>query len=124
MRRLVASLVIAVMAWSFVGPAALAATGRDAPACCRRSGKHHCMSGTSAVSPDGLASLRAGPSDCRYRSQIATPTGVPRAQSPTISALELPFLALLLAVESRLSDSRLATCNSQRGPPPFGSSQL
>jgi hypothetical protein len=57
MRQFVASLVIAVMAWSFVGPAALAATGWDAPACCRRNGKHHCMSGTSAVSTEGLASL-------------------------------------------------------------------
>lgn len=119
MRRFLASLVIAVMAWGFVGPAALAVTGRDALACCRRNGKHHCMSGTSAVSTDGLASFRARPSDCRYRLQIATPTGEPRAQSPTISSLELPFVSLLLAADSRLSDSRLATCNSQRGPPAF-----
>src|SRR5580704_13724084 len=119
MQRLVANLVIAVMAWSLVGPAALAATGRDAPACCRRNGTHHCMSGTSTVSAGGVASLHAKPADCRYRSQIATPTGAPRVQSSTISALELPFVSLLLAVDSHLSDSRLATCNSQRGPPAF-----
>ena len=41
MRRFVASLVLSLMAWSFVAPMALALTGNDAPACCRRNGKHH-----------------------------------------------------------------------------------
>jgi hypothetical protein len=77
------------------------------------------MSGTAAMSADELPSFRARPSDCPYRSQIATPSGVAQAQNPTISALELPFATFHLAVDSFFSDSRLATCNSQRGPPSF-----
>src|ERR1700736_2849757 len=43
MRRMVASLVISVMAGSFLAPIAFGGTRNDSPACCRRTGKHHCM---------------------------------------------------------------------------------
>jgi len=122
MRRIVASLVLSVMAWGFVAPMAMALTGNDVPACCRRNGKHHCMSGMSgmaAMSGDGLPGFRAKSSDCPYRSQIATPTGVAQEESSRGSALELPYTTLLLAKDSRFFDSLLVTSNSQRGPPAF-----
>jgi len=47
MRRLIASFVLSLMAWSLAAPVAMAASGTAIPACCRRNGKHHCMSGMS-----------------------------------------------------------------------------
>jgi len=127
MRRIVANLVLAVMAWSFVAPMALAAAGSDTPACCRRDGKHHCMSGMSGmagISNDGVLSFRAAPSDCPYRSQVATPTGVAHPQDPTVSAAKLASASLLPAANSRAFKSLSSSCNFQRGPPALGFSQL
>ena len=122
MRRLVASLVLSLMAWSFVAPMALALTGNDAPACCRRNGKHQCLSGKSGMvstSSDDLPVFRAKSSSCPYQSQIATPTGVAQKQSSSVSDLQRPCTALILTVDSRFFDSRLVFSNSERGPPPF-----
>lgn len=123
MRRLVTSFVLAVMAWSFVAPMALAFTGSDVPACCRRNGKHHCqmsgMSGMAAMSAGGVPSFRSRPSDCPYRAQKATPTGTAAPQTETISALELPCTTFLSAVDFHFHYSRPISGNSQRGPPAF-----
>src|SRR5208283_751833 len=115
----VASLVLALIAWGFVAPMALALTGNNAAACCRRNGKHHCMTGMTRISSDGLPNFRTKSSECPYRSQIATPSGVAQQQSSRVSAFELPCTILVLAVDSRFFDSRLVTSNSQRGPPAF-----
>ena len=74
MRGTIASLVLSVTAWSFMAPMALALTGADKPACCRRNGKHHCMSGMSGISASDSNSpvFRALPSCCPYRSEVAT----------------------------------------------------
>ncbi len=123
MRRFVASLVLLLTAWSFVAPMALALTGKDVPACCRRNGKHHCqmagMSGMAAPSADGTPSFRSHPSDCPYRSQKATPTGTATANTPTIEKQELPSSFLVSASDSGLRYSQPPTGNSQRGPPAF-----
>jgi hypothetical protein len=120
MRRFVASLVLSVMAWSLLAPMALAATGAGAPSCCRRNGKHHCMSGMSdtvAVSTDSLPGFRANSPVCPYRWQTATPTGLGRPQLSALSGL-LPPSAATLRVDALVSfDSCTTTCNSERGPP-------
>jgi hypothetical protein len=120
MWRLVASLVLSVMAWSFVAPMALAVTGNDMPACCRRNGKHHCMSGMSAMaamSSDAVPGFRASSPGCPYRSQTATPTSSARPQMPAVSALRQPSSTLLSAGECAFLKSHAATFNWQRGPP-------
>lgn len=120
MRRLLASFVLSAMAWSLVAPIALGVKGTVAPACCRRNGKHHCGSETSLVagmSADDLPSFRVNPSDCPYRSPIGTPTGIAQPQSQAFSTLQPPFASFVSGVDSLSFHSRLASCNSQRGPP-------
>jgi hypothetical protein len=122
MRRIVASLVLSVIAWSFVAPLAMGVTGPGAAACCRRNGKHHCasgMSGMAGVSIDDLPSFRANSPVCPYRSQIATPTGIAQPQSQAVSTLQPPSVSFFSGVDCLFFNSRLATCNSQRGPPAF-----
>jgi hypothetical protein len=122
MPRFLASFVLSVMVWSFVAPIALGVTGTITPACCRRNGKHHCTSGTSGIagmSADDLPSFRVNSSDCPYRSQIGTPTAIAQPQSQAVSTLQPPSASFVSGVDSLSFNSRLATCNSQRGPPAF-----
>jgi hypothetical protein len=123
MRRFVASLVLSLVAWSFVAPMALALTGNDAPACCRRNGKHHCqmagMAAIAALSGDGIPSFSSHPSDCPYRSQKATPTGTAAPHTETVSAQKLPLTDFVFASDSGLRYSQSPTGISQRGPPAF-----
>jgi len=123
MRRFVASLVLSLMAWSFVAPMALALTGKDVPACCRRNGKHHCqMAGMSAMAAplaDGVPSFSSHSSECPYRSQKATPTGTAAPHTEIISTQELPLTDFVSASDSRLRYAQSSTGNSQRGPPAF-----
>jgi hypothetical protein len=122
MRRIVASLVLAVMALSFMPPMALGLAGTAAAACCRRTGKHHCASGVSGMtglSTDDFPSFRANSHDCPYRYQIAAPTGVAHAQSSAVITLQTPSASLVAIVDGLFSGSLLATCNSERGPPAF-----
>ncbi len=122
MRRFLASFVLSAMVWSFVAPIALGVTGTVTPSCCRRNGKHHCTSGTSGIagmSADDLPGVRANSFDCPYRSQIGTPTGIAQPQSQTVSTLRPPSASFDSGVDCLFFNSRLATCNSQRGPPAF-----
>jgi hypothetical protein len=121
MRRFIAILVLSIVAWSFLVPATLeASTAAGASACCRRNGKHHCVSRTSGsvgISSHALPSFRAKSSYCPYRGKIGTPTGEARPQSPEVSALQTRSTGAIAVVDDLLSDSRLFTFNSQRGPP-------
>ena len=120
MRRFFASLVLSVMALSLLAPMAQAATGAGAPSCCRRNGKHHCMSGISgtvAVSTDSLPGFRASSPVCPSRWQTATPTGLGRPQISTLSGLLTPSATILRVDALVSSDSCFTTRNSERGPP-------
>jgi hypothetical protein len=120
MRRIIASLVLVVMALSFVAPMALGATRIATPVCCRRDGKHHCMSGASVavgVTTDDLPSFQSNSSDCPHRSQIATPNGVAHPQNPALSTLRPPSASFVAIVDCFVFESRLVISNSQRGPP-------
>jgi hypothetical protein len=120
MRRIVASLVLGVMALSFVAPTALGATRTATPVCCRRNGKHHCASETSGVVAGitgDLPRIQANSSNCPYRLQVATPTGVARPQSPKLSTLQPSSASFIAVVDCFFFESPFVTCNSQRGPP-------
>jgi len=59
-RRLSATLLLALFGFSLMGPAVFASDPEsNLPACCRRSGKHHCAIGTPDGSSSGPA-LQAG----------------------------------------------------------------
>ena len=112
MRRIVASLVLSVMAWSFVAPMALALTGDDKPACCRRNGKHHCVTVVSrvAASDNNSPAFRALPSCCPYGSEIATQAAAAWLEAPRTSVEQLP--SDIRAVEPEF----LAVCFRSHGP--------
>ena len=122
MRRIVASLVLSVIVWSFVAPIAMGVTGPGTPVCCRRNGKHHCasgMSGMAGASIDDPPSFRANSPVCPYRSQIGTPTGIARPQSQAVSTMQPPSASFVSGVDCLSFDPHLVSCNSQRGPPAF-----
>jgi hypothetical protein len=89
MRNLIAKVLSLVLLWTFIGPVALvAASGRDAHACCHRA--HHPT--THHASFESL-----GPSHecCRllFRSQLPRAASTPHAFAPNMAfvrALELP----------------------------------
>lgn len=77
MRRLFASFVLSAISWSLVAPIALAATETAVQACCRRDGKHHCMSAVSGAletSADGKLAIRASQTGCPYSAPIILAT--------------------------------------------------
>jgi len=119
MRRIVAGLVLSVMAWSFVAPMAMALTGNDVPACCRRNGKHHCMSGMSGLvgSNDKAPAFRTIPSRCPFRSTVATLVPVAQMQVARTSKYT-PSSAILAAGPEYLTVGASAhSLFFQRGPP-------
>lgn len=117
MRRVLSSLLLGVLVWSFLAPLALALTTNAPASCCRRNGKHHCISGMSVVASDAQQpAVRTIPS-CPYRSQIATPSVVGRLEtSRATTHISLSAILVLQAdflVAGSCSHSRIP----QRGPP-------
>jgi hypothetical protein len=78
----------------------------------------------SGMSTEDLPGLRANSSDCPYRSQIATHSNITPPQVPAVSTLPPPSTSFVAVVDSLVFVPSLVTCNPQRGPPAFGSSQL
>ena len=119
MRRVLASVVLGVLGWSFVAPFALALTEQATAVCCRRNGKHHCRLEATrrTASGDQPSVVRNAVSYCPYRCQIATPSVVARLEASGTSAH--PALSAILAVptESLVADSRSHSPITQRGPP-------
>jgi hypothetical protein len=66
MRRVLASLLLAILSFPLIAQILLANTASDLPSCCRRDGKHHCHMedmGGSEHTPDGPA-LKATQPKC------------------------------------------------------------
>lgn len=57
MRRVWASLLVAVFSLPLIAPILLANTASDSPACCRRNGKHRCAMADMADQGHALAGL-------------------------------------------------------------------
>src|SRR4029077_8625914 len=119
MRRVLAISVLLLNALSLLAPVAFAATAGSSPACCRRNGNHHCMSGKSAmsVSNDAVPVFRAFPSCCPCRSQTATPTLVSRVEVSRTGTPYSPSEILLVKTESASLSSHIHPNESLRGPP-------
>jgi hypothetical protein len=119
MRRYVAALVLGVFAWSFFAPVALAVATDTTPACCRRTGKHHCMSGTSGVMSTGDKGpeFRTSPSCCPYHSETATPTPIARVERSRTITHCIAYQILAVKAESARLLSDIHSDISPRGPP-------
>jgi hypothetical protein len=119
MRRIVASFVVSVLAWSFISPLALAFTPDTTPACCRRTGKHHCMSGMTGmmISGEKTPAFRALPSCCPFRSTIATPSSVGQMAGARTTGHLSPSAILAHAAGHQTVSARTNSPFFQRGPP-------
>ena len=119
MRRYVAALVLGVFAWSFFAPVALAVAKDTTPACCRRAGKHHCMSGTSGVlsTSDKVPEFRTSPSCCPYHSETATPAPIARVECARTITHCIAYQLLVAKAESVRLLSDIHSNKSPRGPP-------
>jgi hypothetical protein len=119
MRRVLAIFVLAVNAWSLLVPLALAASADSTPACCRRNGKHHCMSAMSgtAVFTDNGPMLRSQSSKCPYNSETARPGFVAKVAVSSTSTLHSPSEFFVPRTESARLESYSTGSISPRGPP-------
>ena len=119
MRRVIASFVLCIVAWTCVAPLALASAGNSTPACCRRNGKHHCMSGMSGmmVSDEKGPVFRAFPSCCPFRSTIATPSSAGQLVGTLTTAHFSPSTILAHAAGLLTVSARTHSPFFQRGPP-------
>ena len=119
MVRTVATFVMGVLAWSFISPLSLALTADAVPACCRRNGKHHCISGMSGMSDSGdrVPGFRSQSTSCPYRSQMAVPQVLARLKTSTDSARHSPSGILIERARTCAFDLSTAGPISPRGPP-------
>ncbi|MFI5115749.1 MAG: hypothetical protein ACHP8B_03525 [Terriglobales bacterium] len=110
MRRLAASLLLVLLLAGLALPLLL---GRDSgvPACCRRSGKHHC-----AMLPQGDG-FRAVAANCPYRRFTAlTSHSTPCSTTATALSLDLGC-ENSIALASPDLPLRVAGNAQKRGPP-------
>src|SRR5580700_4806587 len=110
MRRSVASLLLAILLAGFTLP--LLQVQAAAPACCRRTGQHHC---NAPATPDGFRSLVpccpfAHPRALNRHGNSALGVASTTAVAPVL-APRLPAVAVAPVPQF------FATDNLQRGPP-------
>ena len=118
MRRVFASLLVALFSFSLIAPAVFASdSDSKLPACCRRDGKHHCSLMAKAASQSGPA-LRSGP--CVYfPTARATPasqfSGLPGVSRAILTGVQVgPASFCRPESLSRISYSQ---AGQKRGPP-------
>jgi len=122
MRRLLAILMLCVFGLPMATPLLAATADRDAglPACCRRSGAHHCSRTMGRTSELSQGSRFAAPRESCPNYPAAT-TSVRHNEASLLTAS--PFLARHLSQPSQENDlpSRLTSALDQsrheRGPP-------
>ncbi len=121
MRRALACLVLALFSFPLISPVLYASGRPELPACCRRTGKHHCASMQPSAAVGGGLALRATPSRCPlypggFTSQVlpqvlAAPAPV-RTAAPDLSA------GSVVPEESIRAGVATSAANANRGPPP------
>jgi len=123
LRRLLAISLLVVLGLSFVSPllALGTKTGSDVPACCRRNGRHHCMSGSAgqaSLTQYASPSFNGSPEKCPYFPRsIAVVHGafsVPTAQAVYAGLIAHPAVAAQTESKLRIS---LGRARQKRGPP-------
>jgi len=121
LKRLIANSLLVILIASLLAPLALCFQQKVVPACCRRDGKHRCMSGMSGVmaSNDKAPAFRTIPARCPFRSTFATLAPVAQAQvgRTSTSTYVPPSSILSRGQESFTSSSHVHFPFFQRGPP-------
>jgi len=119
MRRLLASLVLSVIAWGTFAPFVMATTANTTPLCCRRDGKHHCQMEMQRAESAGTPTpiLLTNAPECPYRNLLLVPTAgalLHVAESPASRLLEGDFVSRQAVRSSSLF---VPFSLGQRGPP-------
>jgi hypothetical protein len=121
LKRLIANSLLLILIASLLVPLALCFQQSSVPACCRRNGKHHCMSGMSSMmaSNDKAPAFRTIPSRRPFRSTVATlvPVAQPQVRMTSTSAYVPPSAILAREPESFTFSASAHFPFSQRGPP-------
>jgi len=118
MQRLIASLILCIVAWGPLSPLATATAGDPIPACCRRDGKHHCMMMAAMVAAEG-GSTRVGtrPDPCPYRSLKAVPAAVAHPQARLVTSRGAGSVGQISLNYHFVAEAPLPLFVSPRGPP-------
>jgi hypothetical protein len=123
LRRLLAISLLVVLSLSFVSPllALSTKTGSDLPACCRRNGRHHCMSGAAAgLTQYAAPTLNGSAEKCPYcpraTAVVHEAFSVPTAQAVYAGLIAHPAVAAQTESKLRIS---LGRARQKRGPPAF-----
>ena len=117
MRRALSSFLLGAFVWSLFAPLAPVLTTSTPALCCRRDGKHHCMSAGSGPANDQQPALGTVPSCCPYRSQIASRTIVVGLDASRTSEHYSESQIFLVRSDSLLRDHGSHSRITQRGPP-------
>lgn len=122
MRRVLASIWLALLSFPLIAQIALANNAPDLPACCRRDGKHHCamseMAG-SAEMPGGPA-LKAVQLKCPlFPKAEVVPSFSKTVVLQCAARIGAPRLAGLTTIRPEDTNPRIASRASvrKRGPP-------
>jgi len=119
MRRIIATLVLSVIAWGTLAPFVMATTANKTPPCCRRDGKHHCqMEMQSAEShASHEPNLRTTATGCPYRNLLPVPTAtsLPHFTQPLGRTVPVVSYVFFKTIPPSLPFS--ISSLGQRGPP-------
>jgi hypothetical protein len=122
MRRVLASLLVALFSFSLIAPAVFASDpDSKLPACCRRAGKHHCTIATRGQSPAGPAAqtARCDLFPCSGAVPANQVAGLPGISRVVVTGLfSHPATLSRTATQSRISYSQ---AGQKRGPPALAS---
>jgi len=118
MRRLCATLLLALFSFVLGGPALFADTDSNLPACCRRLGQHHC----TLVSPEQTSgpAIRLAPC-ASFPNALATPVsakaGLRKAPCDVTAPVDVYADGRVLPGVQCRATAR--DSHSERGPPAF-----
>jgi hypothetical protein len=112
MRRLAASLLLTLLCAGLTLPLLLQTQGDGVPACCRRSGKHHCA---KPAQSDGI---KTSATNCPQRSFTALTSHFPFLKTVTHDSSVSSLFEMTSAGESPDLPLRLDGNAQKRGPPP------
>jgi hypothetical protein len=117
-RRFLANIVLLLILWGYVSPAALGATEANMPVCCRGSGKHHCvMAGMVNRSGSATPIFRANSPRCPYLLMGSLLNRSSVAEAAKSFSLAISAKKFILLMDSHLYVSGDLIRASGRSPP-------
>ena len=121
MQRLLASLILCIVAWGPLSPLATATAGDPIPACCRRDGKHHCTMSGSTRTEMGATGVYWSKTQSRcpmcprmIRTNPRTQAGLSASAAVFAAIISHPAVFSQTQSEYRVSAAR---SHQKRGPP-------